>query len=271
MGQRVAVDARVVDAEGEHPLTARSPSTAVAGSSALRTSVVAGVECGDHGAPAGQQRLEFAVAVELVAEQVHQHDDAGVDLVGDGGQGGLVDLEQADVGRPSDRSRDASSSAAVTPVSRLAPAELATTADALGIEHRAHQAGGGGLAVGGRDGHCAPGQARRELFGGPRPHPQQHHAGQARAAASAGASRQPAGPDGDELSDPTHRDRLGPTDAHIVRASCRWFPWRHRRQRRRRPGTVVQWCDSSNRATGPSARCAPRSSSSGPANGVAAR
>ncbi len=50
---------------------------------------------GDDLGPVVGEALELAVAVELVAEEVGEHDQARVELVGDARQPRLVDLEQA--------------------------------------------------------------------------------------------------------------------------------------------------------------------------------
>ena len=95
--------ARVVEAERQQPLGRRprasSPSS---GSSALTTSSVSGKRR-DRGAPALGDQLELAVAVELVAEQVAEHDRARADAPRDLGQRGLVDLEQAELARRAPR------------------------------------------------------------------------------------------------------------------------------------------------------------------------
>ena len=52
------------------------------------------VALGDHARPLVGEVLELAVAVELVAEQVAEHDQPRVELGRDPRQPGLVDLEQ---------------------------------------------------------------------------------------------------------------------------------------------------------------------------------
>ena len=48
-----------------------------------------------HGfGPVVGQDLHLAVAIELVAEEVAEHDQARLQLLGDAGQPGLVDLEE---------------------------------------------------------------------------------------------------------------------------------------------------------------------------------
>src|SRR5262249_35369477 len=56
------------------------------------------VERGDGGAPPFGYGLELAVAVELVAEEVSQRDDAWPDAAHHLGQRGLVDLEERKIG-----------------------------------------------------------------------------------------------------------------------------------------------------------------------------
>src|SRR5687768_16713474 len=57
-------------------------------------------EVPDGGSPALRDVLELSVAVELVAKQVPQADGARPDTAGDVGHGGLVDLEQSELGAP---------------------------------------------------------------------------------------------------------------------------------------------------------------------------
>ena len=58
-----------------------------------------GVETVDGGLPGGSGAVDFAVAVELVAEQVEEDGDAGADGWGEGGEGPLVEFKDcAEVG-----------------------------------------------------------------------------------------------------------------------------------------------------------------------------
>ena len=97
LGQRLGgvLDAEVDDALARGRPRASRPRSAISGSSALRTKRVRPAALGDRRRPLVGQRLDLAVAVELVAEEVAEHDQRGVELLGDPRQPGLVDLEEA--------------------------------------------------------------------------------------------------------------------------------------------------------------------------------
>ena len=90
---------RVLDPEVGDP----RPATKLAVAAEVGDQRVVGVEheaaasgaLVDHRRPLVRERLELAVAVELVAEEVAEHDEAGVELGRDARQPRLVDLEQA--------------------------------------------------------------------------------------------------------------------------------------------------------------------------------
>ena len=75
------------------------PRSATSGSSALSTSVVPPRARGHHRRPAVGDRLQLAVAVELVAEQVAEQHRARLELLDDRAEPELVDLEEAEVAR----------------------------------------------------------------------------------------------------------------------------------------------------------------------------
>ena len=108
--------------------------------------------------PAVGDRLELAVAVELVAEQVGQQQRARAQLADDLAEPELVDLEEPGVAV----ARAASSSVAATPPAMFAPARLCTSRAPRALEDRGGHRGGRRLAVRGRDDRAAALQARRE-------------------------------------------------------------------------------------------------------------
>ena len=99
---------------------------------------------GDGLRPLVGQDLDLAVAVELVAEEVAEHDQGRVELRRDLRQPGLVDLEQPLASLLLEqRGRDPPGHVRAGPVvDRRAP---------LGLEHGGDHPGGGRLAVGGAD------------------------------------------------------------------------------------------------------------------------
>jgi hypothetical protein len=139
---------------------------------------------GDELRPAVGDDLELAVAVELVAEQVGEEEQPGLELLRDAREPSLVDLEQAELaplasgveqrrGHPPGHVRSGAVVHHGTPVALEA-----------GRDHGR----GGGLPVGGREQHGAG----LEL-GGHSPHrpggdPEQHPAGRGGAAGAAAAA-----------------------------------------------------------------------------------
>ena len=158
-------------------------------------------QAGDQLRPLVGQMLELAVAVELVAEQVAEHDQARFQLRGDLGEPGLVDLEQALLARLLEQRRGHAPAhvRARTVVNRHA---------ARSAQRRGQHSGGGRLAVGGADDHGAALQPRAESRDRIRRQAQQQAAGQRRAAAaSAAAAQRPRCPRKRELGaeHPAHR------------------------------------------------------------------
>ena len=132
----------VVDAEGERgPLMLeRREQGVVAVSDELRV----GGQLGRHLLPAGGDRLELAVAVELVAEEVAEHGHPRPQGMRDAGQGGLIDLEHAEVraGTGQERRCDPGREVRARGVAAQVP---------LGREHRREHLGRRRLAVRCRD------------------------------------------------------------------------------------------------------------------------
>ena len=119
---------RVLDAEVGDRRRSR-PRSAISGSSAFSTSRVGGGSGGDDRRPAVGDRLELAVAVELIAEQVAQQQRRGLELGGDPVEPELVDLEQPELAV--DRAARAGPRPAASrrsPPAMFAPARLWTSA-----------------------------------------------------------------------------------------------------------------------------------------------
>ena len=220
-------DRRIVDAVAHHACTALGDGS--------REGVVGGdherrrhLQASDQRAPACRDELELAVAIELVAEEVAERDRARRQLIGDGGQRGLVTFEQAELGRRglADRERRGD-----------AGGEIGTGAVAGQVhappQHLGEQAARGRLAVGGGDDDAAA----REALGKPswcvRRERGQHPARQRRAAAAAGCPRSERRcPSGGECQ-PQHRRSPStrsslcpgtarvPTPASLVRVATR--------------------------------------------------
>ena len=183
------------------------------------------------------QRLHLAVAVELVAEEVAEHDQRGVELVGDPRQPGLVDLEEALVAALLEqRRRHAPGHVRAGPVvDRVA---------ALGGEDRGDHPGGRRLAVGGADDRRAALEAGAEAGDRVRGEAQQDPARQRRAAAAA------AGPAGG-----ADRPRGGDLGAEQRPAALRRLA---RRSSVGRAGTSTLSARGSTRSeAGRSVRCSP--------------
>jgi hypothetical protein len=92
-GQRLRV---VLDPEVRHSLAA-APEVGHERVVGVQHEAGPAVEAGDELGPAVGQQLELPVAVELVAEQVRQQQEARLYLVGHARQPGLVHLEQAEL------------------------------------------------------------------------------------------------------------------------------------------------------------------------------
>ena len=106
---------------------------------------------GDHLGPFVGEPLELAVAIELVAEEVAEHEQGGGELVDDLRQPRLVDLEQPL------RRRCCSSSAVATPQAMFEPGAVVDRVPAGRVECGGEHPGGRRLAVRGADhGRAAP-------------------------------------------------------------------------------------------------------------------
>ena len=159
---------------------------------------------GDGVGPALGQQLELAVAVELVAEQVREHDEARLGRVGHGRQPRLVDLEQPELAvltpGVQQRGRDA-------PVHVGARAVVHDGNARLGEDRREHRSRGG-LPVGGGDQDRAALQLARQLLDGIRLQPQQD-ASRCRGAALAGPARDRARGPGQSQRRREHQEPFG--------------------------------------------------------------
>ena len=145
----------------------------------------------DDRGPAVGDRLQLAVAVELVAEQVGEQHRARLDLLGDLAEPELVDLEQAEVAGEltaalargaGERRRD--------PARHVRPGAVVDEARARALEDRRDHRRRRGLAVGGGDHDAAAVQLRRQLPDGVGLDLGQHLARQARAATAARRARE---------------------------------------------------------------------------------
>ena len=142
------------------------------------------VQALDQLRPAVGQQLELAVAVELVAEQVGEQEQARVELVGDGRQPGLVDLEQPQLAAPAARVEQRGGDAPGHVRAGAVVDHGAARSLQAGRQHRR----GGRLAVGGRDQQGALVEVARHLPERARREPQQQPARRGRPAAAAGAA-----------------------------------------------------------------------------------
>ncbi len=118
------------------------------GGGAVGSGGVPGAQLPEHGPPAAADDADLAVAVELVTAEVEQHDHGGPELGGDHRQRRLVDLE-GDAGAPQVVREGGHHAGA-----QVGPRGVGDHA-APGPEGGGEQVGGGGLAVGARDG-CDP-------------------------------------------------------------------------------------------------------------------
>ena len=141
----------VLDTEIGHAGSRPRPRSATSGSSAFSTKRARPSSRRDQLRPAVREQLQLAVAVELVAEEVGEEQEAGLHLVGHAREPRLVDLEQPELAAlpagVEQRGRDAPRHV------RAGPVVNHRTAVALeaGGDHR----GGGRLAVRGREEHGA--------------------------------------------------------------------------------------------------------------------
>jgi hypothetical protein len=164
----------------------------------------------DDGGPAVRDRVELAVAVELVAEEVRQQQRARLQLLDDPAEPELVDLEQPEVAvelapAAARGGREGGGHAA----RHVRPGAVVDEPDAGALEDRRHHRGGRRLAVGGRDHNAAALEAPGEEADRTRLEPRQHLAGQRGPAAAPG-------PPG-ERADGLGRSQLGGEQAHGTR------------------------------------------------------
>ena len=233
LGQRLA---RVLDAEVGDPGAALEPPSrprsATSGSSALRQKPVPPARSATRLGPFVGEQLELAVAVELVAEEIAEHDLARVELARDPGQPCLVDLEQALLAALLEQRRG---DAAVHVRSGAVVHRRAARRPQGGGDHRRRRR----LPVGGADDGRAtvkPGAEARDRVGR---HPQEQPPRQGRAAAAPAApaerSGRPREPDlGAESRRPLRAPRSALSAGTITRRARGQQP-----HRRRQVGEVV--------------------------------
>jgi hypothetical protein len=118
---------------------ASAPSSATSGSSApLR----------DEACPAFADRLELAVAVQLIAKQVAQDDHTGAQLGRDAGEPELVDFEQPELARQGATVSVRGEQGRGDTARHVCAGEVVNRRDPGLSEDRAGERGGGRLAVG---------------------------------------------------------------------------------------------------------------------------
>ena len=144
-----------------------------------------------HRRPAVGDRLQLAVAVELVAEQVAEQHRPRLELLDDRAEPELVDLEEAEVARQrapaaAARVRQRAGDAA----RHVRPGAVVDEPGAGALEDARHHRRGRGLAVGGADHDAAAVQAAREAADRVRLDAREHLARQRRPAAAAGRPRE---------------------------------------------------------------------------------
>ena len=165
--------------------------------------------CENDRPPVGD-RLELAVAIELVAEQVPEQQRSRGELLGHRRQPELVDLEQPELAVDTSAGARGGEQRRGDPSGHVRAGAVVHERDAGPFEHRRNHRGARRLAVRRRDDHCPPGQARRELGDRLRLEAHQHLAGEAGAAAPARApGERPDRASGGELrSDRGHRGTM---------------------------------------------------------------
>jgi hypothetical protein len=117
---------------------------------------------GDEVGPAVGEQLQLAVAVELVAEEVAENQEGGIEFRGDAVEPSLVDLEQPQL---------ALAAACVDQRGGHAPVHVRAGAVAhdrapVELEHAREHRGGGGLPIRGRDQRDAPAEALPQVRDG---------------------------------------------------------------------------------------------------------
>jgi hypothetical protein len=121
---------------------------------------------GDHRGPAIGNRVELAVAVELVAKQVGEEHGAGVQLRADAVQPELVDLEQAQLAGDRSMAPGGRRQGRRHAPGHVGPRPVVDETGARALEHRRRHGRGRRLAVRGRDDRAAAGQAGRQVLDG---------------------------------------------------------------------------------------------------------
>ena len=151
----------------------------------------AGLRRHDRG-PAVGDRLQLAVAVELVAEEVAEQHRARLELLDHRAEPELVDLEQAEVAgqRAPALARRRSASARGDAARHVRPRAVVDEPRAGALEDRRHHRRRRRLAVGGRDHDAAAVQPAREAADRVRLDAREHLARQRRPAAAAGGARE---------------------------------------------------------------------------------
>ncbi len=141
---------------------------------------------GGHRCPSIGDRVELAVAVELIAEQVAEQDAARLELRDHPVEPELVELEQPKLaGDPTARAGGGHQRRGHA-AGHVRPGPVVDDGHPLPGEHRGHHRGCRGLAVGGRDHDRAARQPCGQLADRPRLEREQHAPGQARPAAAPG-------------------------------------------------------------------------------------
>ena len=180
MGKGIHRDRRVVDAEPDD--VAAITQGGDGGVVRAEHQPGGGRERGEHVLPAIGDGLELAVPVELIAEQVHQHDGPGVHALGHGGQGRLVALEQPARGGPVAGTRAGKGGGHAGEQVRARP--IGDELGAPGAQRTGQQPRCGGLAIGGRHQSGATAQACGQRANGTRVDLEQHDPGHRCAAAA---------------------------------------------------------------------------------------
>src|ERR1700722_13046812 len=149
--------------------------------------------------PALNDRLELAVAVELIAKQVSEQDRARLQLRGERAEPELVDLEQTGLAGDRAARKRGGQQRGGDAAGHVCSALVVYEPDAVALEDRAGEGSGVRLAVGRRDQHAAASQTRGERRNRIRLHPQKRLAGSACGAAAAPARERTHGPREREL------------------------------------------------------------------------
>ena len=192
------LDAEVADAAGAAPQVRDEGVVGVQHEPRL------GFKRGDHRSPPVGDRLELAVAVELVAKQVAEHQRSRRQLADHPVQPELVELEQTKLAVDPVAAASGGQQRGCHASGHVRAGAVVDKRDPGSLKDRGGHRGGCGLAVGRGDHDRAARQPRRELADRTWLQPHQHHARQARAAT--------AGPPGHAS------DRPGRCDFHAQQA-----------------------------------------------------